>query len=319
MKYRYLRSTDLKISEIGFGAWGIGGNNKNSLAYGPTNDNVSHDALKEAYDCGINFFDTSPLYGFGHSEKLIGKTFKGCRDKIIILTKVGYTDYLGNSNFSTKYIIDSLEKSMKRLKTDYIDIYQLHDPSLKLIKNSSEILDLMYTLKKEGKIRYFGISTRTQEESLNIIDENCFNCMQINFNLIDQRAIENNLFKKCKQNNIGIIGKTPLSFGFLTGNILLNNNFHKNDHRNRFSSKQLRIWSTAIKKFLKEYRNDTKNTNAQISLRFCLSFSEISSVLPGMLTKEQVKENIISSHLGSFPDEIINQFKKIYKDNTFYL
>ena len=319
MKYRYLRSTDLKISEIGFGAWGIGGNKNNSLSYGPTNDNVSHDALKEAYDCGINFFDTSPLYGFGHSEKLIGKTFKNYRDKIIILTKVGYTDYSGNSDFSTKYITDSLEKSMKRLKTDYIDIYQLHDPSFKLIKNSSEILDVMLTLKKEGKIRYFGISTRTQEESLNIIDENYFNCMQINFNLIDQRAIENNLFKKCKQNNIGIICKTPLSFGFLTGNILLNNNFHKNDHRNRFSPEQLRIWSTAIKKFLKEYRNDIKNTNAQISLRFCLSFSEISTVIPGMLTKEQVKENIISSQLGSFPEEIINQFKKIYKDNTFYL
>ena len=133
MKYRNFGSTGLKVSEIGFGGWGIGGNNNNAKAYGPTNNQESILALKTAFDKGINFFDTSPLYGFGQSEILIGQTFKSNRDKVIIVTKVGYTDYLGNQNFSTKYIKKSLEDSLKRLETDYVDIFQLHDLPIEFI------------------------------------------------------------------------------------------------------------------------------------------------------------------------------------------
>ena len=137
MKYRYLGSTKIKVSEIGFGAWGIGGNFNQSKAYGPTSDEVSSSALLEAIDRGVNFFDTSPLYGFGHSEELIGKTLKKYRDKIIILTKVGYVDFTGKQVFSYNYLKESLELSLRRLKTEYVDILQLHDLPIKFIEDSS--------------------------------------------------------------------------------------------------------------------------------------------------------------------------------------
>ncbi len=319
MKYRNFGSTGLKVSEIGFGGWGIGGNNNNAKAYGPTNNQESILALKTAFDRGVNFFDTSPLYGFGQSEILIGQTFKSNRDKVIIVTKVGYTDYLGNQNFSLKYIKKSLEDSLKRLETDYVDIFQLHDLPIEFINNSSEVSDILLDLKKEGKIRFLGISTKDQEDSKKIIDNRIFECIQINFNLIDQRAIKNGLFTKCKDNNIAIIGRTPLCFGFLTGKYNSKSLFHKDDHRSRWSKKQIDLWSSAYKLFLNNLKNIDKQNNSQISLRFCLSFNEISTVIPGMLSNIHVEENVLSSELGKFSVDIVNKFQKIYNQNNFFI
>ncbi len=319
MKYRNFGSTGLKVSEIGFGGWGIGGNNNNAKAYGPTNNQESILALKTAFDKGINFFDTSPLYGFGQSEILIGQTFKSNRDKVIIVTKVGYTDYLGNQNFSLKYIKKSLEDSLKRLETDYVDIFQLHDLPIEFINNSSEVSDIWLDLKKEGKIRFLGISTKNQEDSKKIIDKRIFDCMQINFNLLDQRAIKNRLFKKCKDHKIAIIGRTPLCFGFLTGKYNSKSLFHKDDHRSRWSKKQIDLWSSAYKLFLNNLKNIDKQNNSQISLRFCLSFPEISTVIPGMLNNIHVEENVLSSELGKFSVDIVNKFQEIYNQNNFFI
>jgi|TARA_B100000315_G_C14473247_1_gene539375 aryl-alcohol dehydrogenase-like predicted oxidoreductase len=319
MKYRNFGSTGLKVSEIGFGGWGIGGNNNNAKAYGPTNNQESILALKTAFDKGINFFDTSPLYGFGQSEILIGQTFKSNRDKVIIVTKVGYTDYLGNQNFSLKYIKKSLEDSLKRLETDYVDIFQLHDLPIEFINNSSEVSDILLDLKKEGKIRFLGISTKNQEDSKKIIDKRIFDCMQINFNLLDQRAIKNRLFKKCKDHKIAIIGRTPLCFGFLTGKYNSKSLFHKDDHRSRWSKKQIDLWSSAYKLFLNNLKNIDKQNNSQISLRFCLSFPEISTVIPGMLNNIHVEENVLSSELGKFSVDIVNKFQEIYNQNNFFI
>ena len=250
MKYRNIGSTSLIVSEIGFGGWGIGGNKHNSKAYGPTDDQESIIALKTAFEKGVNFFDTSPLYGFGQSEKLIGKALKSNRDKIIIVTKAGYIDYVGNQNFSPNYIRESLENSLKRLQTDYVDIFQLHDLPIELINNSPEIISTLLDLKNEGKIRFLGISTKSQEDSKKIIDKNIFQCMQINFNLLDQRALKNGLFQKCKKHNVGIIGRTPLCFGFLTGKYNSKSFFHKDDHRSKWSKEQINLWSSAYTLFL---------------------------------------------------------------------
>jgi len=319
MKYRYLGSTKIKVSEIGFGAWGIGGNFNQSKAYGPTSDEVSSSALLEAIDRGVNFFDTSPLYGFGHSEELIGKTLKKYRDEIIILTKVGYVDFTGKQVFSYNYLKESLELSLRRLKTEYVDILQLHDLPIKFIEDSSEIINCLKDLKKEGKVRFFGISTKTQEESKKIIDLDFFDCMQINFNLMDQRAVENGLFVKCFKNKVGIIVRTPLCFGFLTGKYNSKSFFHKDDHRSLWSKEQVNVWASAYELFLEKLAKDPQQTNAQAALRFCISFNEVSTIIPGMLTKDHVKENTFSSDLGSYSNNVINIFRNIYHDNNFFI
>ena len=133
MKYRELGATGINVSEIGFGAWGIGGKHSNVVAYGEVDDKESIKALRLAYDRGVNFFDTSDLYGNGHSEKIISKAFREIRDKIIIASKGGTLPHTGlfmPQDFSENYLNKAIEKSLKRLRTDYIDIYQLHSPKI---------------------------------------------------------------------------------------------------------------------------------------------------------------------------------------------
>lgn len=157
MKYRDFGATGIKVSEIGFGCWQIGGNGRGN-SYGPTDDKASSEALLKALDLGINFFDTADVYGFGHSEEILGKTFRGKRDRVILATKVGADFYQGQGfqTFTPDYVRFALEKSLKRLQTEYIDVYLLHNPPLKLI-GKEETFEILKDLKKEGKIRTFGV------------------------------------------------------------------------------------------------------------------------------------------------------------------
>src|SRR3989338_4297843 len=155
MKYRVLGKTGLKISEIGFGCWAIGG-----TSYGPTKDEDSLQALETAWERGVNFYDTADTYGHGHSEELLAKFLKGKpRDKVIIASKAGWDFYHGGSrkNFDSDYLRFACDESLKRLGVDTIDLYQLHNPSLELIKEG-RVVNVLEELKRAGKIRFIGIS-----------------------------------------------------------------------------------------------------------------------------------------------------------------
>ena len=319
MKYRTFGSSDIQISEIGFGGWGIGGNHGKSIAYGPTDDKESIEALNTSYEKGINFFDTSPLYGFGHSEKLIGKVFKNKRKNLIYGTKVGYINYNGDQNFSSEFIEQSLNNSLLRLETDYVDLLQMHDVPLESLENSDEVIETLISLKKKGKCRYFGVSNKTQRDSKEVLKKNFFDSVQLNFNLIDQRAIENGLFKDCKKKSTAIICKTPLCFGFLTGQYNFKTIFHSDDHRSKWSKEQIKIWSNSLTYFLNELKDSDNQSITQLALRFCLSFNEISTIIPGMLNKSQVIENPQSSNLTPYSQEILDRIKKIYNTNSFFI
>ena len=166
MKYRQLGTTNILLSEIGFGTWGIGGVTPGPTSYGPTDDAISLQALKQALDIGINFYDTSNVYGRGNSEELIGQAFKTDREKVIIATKVGLIDYESPSNFSSDYMRDSLENSLKRLKTDYIDLLQLHNPPLNIIYESDRTnpVSIYGTTKltSENLIKLYGVKYNIQ-------------------------------------------------------------------------------------------------------------------------------------------------------------
>ena len=150
MRYRLLGGTGILVSEIGFGAWGIGGITPGPTSYGNTNDKDSRRALRCALENEINFYDTSNLYGDGHSEILIGETFKGVRDRVIIATKAGLLKYNHPPDFSEKAIRNSLGGSLRRLQTDYIDILQYHNPPKKLFQENDTTLNLIQKLKQEG-------------------------------------------------------------------------------------------------------------------------------------------------------------------------
>jgi aryl-alcohol dehydrogenase-like predicted oxidoreductase len=319
MNYRMLGRTGLEISEVGFGAWGIGGVANGAIGYGPTDDKESKRALRRAYDLGVNFYDTSDLYGYGHSERLIGNVLKDVRDRVIITTKVGFLDADGAQDFSPKHIRQSLEASLKRLQTDYIDLYQLHSPSVDALSRDDGTLSALRCLEQEGSVRAFGISVRSPDDGLVAINRFELGCIQVNFNLVDQRALNNGLFDLCRKQGVGVIVRTPLCFGFLTGRYSPEGKFEPGDHRSGWSSAQIARWANAGQLFAAALPEDGRQTPAQMALRFCLSYPSVSTVIPGMLTKEEVEENVPASQLGPFPEAELQKLEQIYRDHTFFV
>jgi len=316
VKYRKLGKTDLNVSEIGFGCWGLGSDK--STGYGKINLSEAIKALDFAFDSGINMFDTAALYGNGFSEAILGKTFKKKRSKIYFATKGGVlphkTLYMPQ-NFSKEFLKKSLENSLKRLKTDYIDLYQLHSPKAEHVINT-DVVDTLSDFKKEGKIRYFGISTRSPQDGLSFLKLKGLSALQLNFNLIDQRILDLNFFDIIKDNKIGIIIKTPLVFGFLTGLITQAQIKDKKDHRKLFPEGQIKIWENSVYLFKEMHKGLSPS---QFALRYCLDFKKISCIIPGMVNVSEVKENISSSELKSLSKKKHGLIRKIYLQNSFYL
>jgi aryl-alcohol dehydrogenase-like predicted oxidoreductase len=317
MNYRKLGSSSLEVSEIGFGGWGIGGPADGAPAYGETDDRESKYALRQAYDLGITFFDTSDLYGYGHSESLIGDELKNVRDRVVLTTKVGFLNGAGIQDFSPGHVQQSLEASLKRLQTDYVDLYQLHSPSIDDLRQE-ELMATLDTFIKEGKIRAYGISVRSPEDGLSVIKNLQPASVQVNFNLVDQRALTNGLFEQCKQKGVGIIARTPLCFGFLTGAYSQESTFESTDHRSNWASKQIALWADAPSLFASAVADDGEQTPAQMALRFCLSYASISTVIPGMLFKNEVEENAKASQMGPYTRDILEIFEQVYEHNTFF-
>lgn len=319
MNYRTLGQTGIEVSEIGFGAWGIGGIQNGAIAYGPTKDQESKRAIQKAFDLGITFYDTADLYGYGHSEKLLGETLKPVRDQVVIASKVGFKDFGGAQDFSAAHIRTSLEASLKRLQTDYVDLYQLHSPPLQILEKEDPLIETLSSLVQAGKVRALGIALRSPEEGRIALEKFDFNAIQLNFNLIDQRALINGLFDHCQKEGIGIIVRTPLCYGFLTGQYSLHESYHAQDHRSGWSSAQINRWSQAFQLFAGNLKEEQPQSKAQIALRFCLSYPSVSTIIPGILTVEQAEENAHSSELGALPSSTLQKFQKTYQEHTFFI
>jgi aryl-alcohol dehydrogenase-like predicted oxidoreductase len=292
MKYRTLGRTNFSVSEIGFGAWAIGGNQFGN-SYGTTKDPESIDALRNAIDLGCNFIDTADVYGHGHSEELIGKALEGIRKKILIATKVGGDFYHSPNrlNFDADYIRFALENSLKRLKTDYIDLYQLHNPPLHLIQEA-DVFDILFKLKNEGYIRAIGLSIYDPIEGLAAIRNDSIDCIQVVFNIFNRQAAKD-LFPLARDSNIGIIAREPLNNGLLTGKFSGDEYFEEGDIRSRWSPK----YFEHLVNFTQSIENLTKTEDrslSQTAIQFVLAQTAVSTVIPGMKTTDQVKENFRS-------------------------
>ena len=317
MRYRDLGRSGISVSEIGFGAWGIGGNKDGAVAYGPTDESQSLDALAAALDAGINFFDTADLYGFGESERLIGKAFAAKRGRVVIASKAGMLDAAGRQDFEPAHIARALEASLARLGTDYVDLYQLHSPPLDLLEERPQILDAMERLRAAGKLRAVGISLRSPEEGIRALELYPFAAVQVNFNLLDQRVLDLGLLDRCKERGAGIIARTPLCFGFLTTKYSPTEDFAASDHRSRWNLEQRRIWSSAYQLF--SGLNDKSETPAQLALRFCLSFDAVSSAIPGMLSRAHVEENAAAGDAALLAAAEKTRIREIYRSNNFFV
>ncbi len=300
MKYRILGKTGLKVSEVGFGAWAIGGN-EHGNSYGPTDDHVSIMTVERAFELGCNFYDTADVYGHGHSEELLGQALKGHRNDVILSTKVGGDFYHDppRMNFNAEYLEFAAAKSCERLQTDYIDLYQLHNPPIQLFKNE-KIFESLEKLKDSGRIRHYGVSIHDPQEGLLSMKYGQPATIQVVFNLLRQEA-KNQLFQSAQIRNVGIIAREPLSNGFLTGKFTIDSTFPPGDIRSNFP----RNYQAGLVRAAQQLRilESKTRTLAQTSVRFALDHKDIATVIPGAKTPQQVEENIKASDLPPLTGE----------------
>lgn len=317
MKYRALGRTGLRVSEIGFGAWGIGGRTVGTTSYGDTDDRTSLAALERALDRGINFFDTSSAYGNGHSEALIGQAFAAKRDRVVIATKAGYEAWDKLPDFSPAAVVASAEASLRRLQTDYIDLFQLHNPPQDALR-APELLAALAELQKAGKIRVWGVSAKSPVEAIEALVEFDAPVVQANFNMMDVRALDS-LLGEAERRKAGFIGRTPLCFGFLSGAISKDTTFPPGDHRLGWSRAQLDNWIDGAADLLAAVKAAPGREGAQSALRFCLAFPAISSVIPGILTPAEAEENARASDLGALAASAVEAVLEINRERQFFV
>ena len=314
MKYRPLGGTGLTVSEIGFGTWGLGGD-----AYGAVDDAASRDALAMALDLGVTFYDTSDLYGRGHSEEILGGAFQNHRDRVVIATKVGALSASGfdmPQDFSSASIRRGIEASLRRLRTDYVDLYQLHSPPMDLA-NWDGVVATLEDLKDAGKIRAFGVSARSPADAKVAVERRGFPVVQVNFNMIDHRAVETGLLELCEARKVGVIARTPLCFGYLSGTLTGDEELQEHDHRAHWPREQLRRWAGAPERFA-SLNEGTNRSLVQLALQFCLSEDAVSTVIPGMLTSGQVRENTAVASLMPLTQDEIDSIRSIYTTQIVY-
>lgn len=301
MKYRDFGNTGIKVSEIGFGCWAIGGNNHGN-SYGPTTDKSSTDAINKALELGLNFFDTADVYGWGHSEELLGKALRGKRDRVVIATKVGADFYQGTGfqTFTPDYIRFALEKSLTRLNTDYIDVYQLHNPPMKLISRE-ETYATLRELKKEGKIRAFGVSVFTPIEGITAINVGQPDCVQITYNIFSCRP-EEQLLPRAYETGCAIIAREPLANGFLTGKYDTAPKFAAGDFRKNWPIEYVQARSDATRE-LSFLKKNGQQSMAQAALKYPLMAQAVSTVIVGLKDVDMVEENLAASDAGPLSAE----------------
>lgn len=316
MQYRRFGNTDMKLSEIGFGTWAIGGPARVgnlSIGWGDSDDTISIKAIQAALDAGINFFDTADFYGLGHSESLLGKVLQGNKE-VFIATKVGQkpgADGKVAIDYSYEYIMQACEKSLQRLHRDRIDFYQLHVARLQHLQQG-DCLRAMEDLMKAGKIRYWGISLLTfqpEPEADFFFDHHVGHGFQLVFNLINQLALP--LLKRAAQEGYGIIARMPLQFGLLSGKIKPGTRFSPEDHRSyRLVPEVVDPVYTVLQDKLVPMAEKYQTTLAGLALSYILSYPEISVIIPGIRTPEQVAGN--TEHLVQLSSEDQQYLRDMY-------
>ncbi|RMF85762.1 MAG: aldo/keto reductase, partial [Nitrospinota bacterium] len=275
--------------------------------YGPIDDREALKAVARAVELGCNFFDTADIYGHGHSEKLLGTALRGKRQGVYIATKAGWDFYHGpvRQNFTPAYLRFALEKSLKRLKTDYIDLYQLHNPPGSL---PDEVYETLEELKAEGKIRFYGLSIHTVDEGLSAIRQGRVDTLQFVYHLFC-RHIGEALFPAAQAHQIGVIVREPLANGFLTGKYREVPRFPPGDFRRSWSRQEIAERIAGVK-VLRELLGEEEESLTRRALQFVLTQPAVSVVIPGAKTRVQVEENL-SAGQECFPATVLPLVQKL--------
>ncbi len=321
MQYRRVGRTNLEVSEIGFGAWGIG-----KGWWGETEDMLSIRALLRSFELGVNFIDTAYGYGDGHSEQLIAKAMEAYRERMTISTKVPLKtrdwpptpDTSAKDAFPSAWIIEHTEKSLRNLKTDCIDLQQLHIWRDEWVQES-EWLTAIEQLKRQGKIQFFGVSLidHAPETGLEIIRSGLVDTVQVIYNIFDQSPAQE-LLPLCQQMDVGVIARVPLDEGGLSGKLRPDMYFDPDTFQGYyFRGERLQETCTRAAR-LTAFLRDGVETIPKMALKFCLSHPAVSTVIPGMRRPAHVEENCTVPDAPTLTPEELEGLKAHAWPRNFY-
>jgi aryl-alcohol dehydrogenase-like predicted oxidoreductase len=237
----------------------------------------------------------------------------------VLATKAGFFDYASPPDYSPAAIERSLQISLKRLGTDYVDLLQLHSPPTETLRLHPEIVDRLVNLRERGLVRALGFSASSPADAVAAIRLFDFDAVQVNLNMLDIRALECGLFEAARAAGTSIVARTPLCFGFLSGKIAADTEFPSADHRNRWNGPQVTRWAEAAKTVLALAGAGHGQTPVQAALRFCLSFPEVCVVIPGITTSDEASENAEASDLGPLAAKAIDAILEFHARNDVVL
>ena len=316
MHYRALGRTGWKISEISFGAWGIGGD-----AWGPTDDAESMKALHRAVDLGVNFIDTADVYGDGHSERLVSRLKAERKEEIIVATKAGRRlPAQTPEGYSRENLTAFVDRSLKNLDTETIDLLQLHCPP-SAVYDMPEVFGILDDMVAAGKLRYYGVSVERVDEALRALRFDGVQSVQIIFNMFRLKPAET-FFAEAVRRQVGILARVPLASGLLSGKLTAQSQFSDFDHRafNRHGEKFDRgetfsgvDYATGLQA-VEELRGIVPPgaTLAQTALLWILSHEAVTAAIPGAKSVTQVEQNAAASDLPALDAAAMARVQDVY-------
>ena len=321
MNYRSLGKTSLQVSELGYGAWGIG-----KTMWLGADDDESLRSLHRAFDLGVNFVDTALGYGDGHSEQLVGRAVREAAGIVYVSSKVPPKNLKwpaprgvsASEAFPAEWVVECTEQSLVNLGLETIDVQQFHVWSDEWV-GQGDWMDTIEHLRSQGKIRYFGVSVNDHEpaNALALVNSGTADTVQVIYNLFDQSP-EDELFPAVLARNVGVIVRVPFDEGALTGKINPKTRFPEGDWRNNYfgGNRKEQVWERvqAIARDL----GVTVDRFPEIALRFCLSQSATSTVIAGMRSLRNVDANVRAAELGPLSAEELEILRRHRWVRNFY-
>ncbi len=318
MNYRVFGRTGWKVSEVGFGAWAIGG------AWGDVPEDDAVAALNAAIDNGVNFIDTADVYGDGRSEQIIARVLKDRSEDIRVATKAGrrLSPHVADG-YNRENLTAFIDRSLKNLGVDALDLVQLHCPPTDVYYRP-EVFGVLDDLVAAGKIRYYGVSVEKVEEAIKAIEYPNVASVQIIFNMFRQRPADL-FFKLAKEADVAILARVPLASGLLTGKMSRESTFASDDHRNfnregqafdrgeTFAGVDFETGLEAVEEIRK--LKPAEATMAQFALRWILQFDAVSVAIPGAKNPEQAKANAAASDLASLDRDTLEKVRRAYEEH----
>jgi aryl-alcohol dehydrogenase-like predicted oxidoreductase len=321
MQYRRLGKTGFQVSEIGFGAWGIGG-----TWWIGAQDAESVAALHAAIDAGVNFIDTALVYGDGHSETIVGQVVRSRSERIYVATKVPPLNEhwpalpadQARDCFPPSHIIECTERSLRSLEMDCVDLQQLHVWRDEWMQDQSW-LDALHQLKAQGKIRAIGVSINDHEpdSALKLVASGAVDTVQVIYNVFDQSP-SRALFPACLQHDVGVLARCPFDEGGLTGKITPDTTFPPGDWRNDYFKGDRKTQVAAHVAPLSKLLGLEARTLPELALRFCLAHPAVSTAIPGMRTTANARANTAISDGRRLSDALLSELAKHAWMRNFY-